>query len=188
MHEIEQLFQPLIGQLAWSVKRGHGSFLTLEFGRPHLAVREPIRTKSADAKIRAGLENRRVSCSGQWGLWVTHSYWKIAAKGKTRDHRDEHAKVDEVLQLIDGQKLLGAKFSSKNKMLTMRFDLGGNVQIWLPQKLEDRGNEMWALQNNERGHILSCLNDGKLDRSKCQRFKAGSITGVELAKAKDRLG
>jgi hypothetical protein len=184
MQTPDSIFNPLVGQLVWSVRRGHGSFLTFEFGRSHLAVREPIKAKSRNAKIRAGLERRRVFCEGQWGLWVTYSYWKIAAEDKSCDHEDEHSKVDEVLTIIDGQKLLGAKFSPKNKMLTMRFDLGGSVQIWLPENPEDHGNDMWMLRNNERGYILTCLNDGELDRSKVQRFKAGSITEIELAKAK----
>src|SRR5690242_17776211 len=32
----------LVGQLAWNVKRGVGTLLTMEFGEAHLSVREPI--------------------------------------------------------------------------------------------------------------------------------------------------
>ena len=28
--------------MAWNVRCGHGSFLTMEFGQPHIAVREPV--------------------------------------------------------------------------------------------------------------------------------------------------
>ncbi|PJI44395.1 MAG: hypothetical protein CTR53_01420 [Ferrovibrio sp.] len=35
---LESVFRPLIGQLVWSVRKGHGTFLTMEFGAPHLDV------------------------------------------------------------------------------------------------------------------------------------------------------
>lgn len=40
--QVEDLFKPLLGQAAWSVRGGVGSMLTLEFGAPHIIVREPI--------------------------------------------------------------------------------------------------------------------------------------------------
>jgi hypothetical protein len=39
--QVQDLFKPLLGQFAWSVDGGVGSMLTLEFGAPHIIVREP---------------------------------------------------------------------------------------------------------------------------------------------------
>ena len=38
---INDIFQPLYGKPCWQVKQGYGSFLTFEFGEPHLHIREP---------------------------------------------------------------------------------------------------------------------------------------------------
>jgi hypothetical protein len=36
-----KLFREIYAKPCWNVKPGYGSFFTLEFGRPHLDVREP---------------------------------------------------------------------------------------------------------------------------------------------------
>jgi hypothetical protein len=65
MEQVRNLWKPLIGQLVWSVRRGVGSFLTMEFGAPHLSIREPITPKAArSAKVRRALSRRRVFVEG----------------------------------------------------------------------------------------------------------------------------
>jgi hypothetical protein len=38
--DFEKVFKGILGKPCWDVKPGHGSFLTMEFGKPHLEVRE----------------------------------------------------------------------------------------------------------------------------------------------------
>jgi hypothetical protein len=182
MNTVERLFAPIIGQIVWSTKRGHGSFLTLEFGNPHLAVREPIKTKLLLGRPKAALERRHVICSGQWGLWITYSNWKVSAEGTTCEHQDEPDRVDKVLQAIDGQRLLAVKFAIQTKTLTIQFDRAGSIHTWPPENTDERADELWALINNEKGVINTCLSSGRLEISKSQKFKTGSITTVELTK------
>jgi hypothetical protein len=40
--QIERVVRRLYGKPCWGVKPGFGSFLTLEFGKPNLEVREPV--------------------------------------------------------------------------------------------------------------------------------------------------
>ena len=48
--QIQDLFKPLLGQFAWNVRGGVGSMLTLEFGAPHIIVREPDRPPRCDVR------------------------------------------------------------------------------------------------------------------------------------------
>src|SRR5665213_1331063 len=58
-------FLPIVGQVAWSVRRGYGTFLTMEFGSPHLIIREPIVASSdASDRVKRNLAKRRVSIVG----------------------------------------------------------------------------------------------------------------------------
>src|SRR6266478_1567630 len=79
MEQIKDLFAPLVGQLVWQVRRGVGTFLTLEFGTPHLSIREPI-VASPDslARVRRNLQRRGVYVTGDWHFWVQYGEWKIS--------------------------------------------------------------------------------------------------------------
>ena len=71
---------PMIGETAWNVAKGHGSFLTLEFGPPSLvAIKHPSR------------DSRSAHVRGAWGLWIYCCHWKITHAGAqldTRNNRD----------------------------------------------------------------------------------------------------
>lgn len=47
---IDQVFQPVYEQPCWNVQPGIGSFLTLEFGQPHLIIHEPREPQSSQAR------------------------------------------------------------------------------------------------------------------------------------------
>jgi hypothetical protein len=71
MENIKEFFVPFIGDMVWQVRRGYGSFLTMEFGLPHLAVREPIfACPGATARVRRNLERRAVAVVGDCHFWV----------------------------------------------------------------------------------------------------------------------
>jgi hypothetical protein len=62
--QISDLLKPLLGQLAWNVSGGVGSMLTLEFGAPHITVREPIVPRAARSeRARRLLRRRHVTAS-----------------------------------------------------------------------------------------------------------------------------
>jgi hypothetical protein len=50
--QVQDLIKPLLGQSAWSVHGGVGSMLTLEFGAPHIRIREPIVPRAATSERR----------------------------------------------------------------------------------------------------------------------------------------
>jgi hypothetical protein len=68
---IEDVFIPIYGKPCWQFQQGYGSFLTLEFGEPHLHIREPWQAGAqASDKLQKHAARRLVSVHGDWHLWV----------------------------------------------------------------------------------------------------------------------
>ena len=64
MKQFDRSFAKLLGLPCWGVKRGWGSFLTLEFGEPHLEVVEPRLSDSLYPKVRAAAARRSAHVHG----------------------------------------------------------------------------------------------------------------------------
>jgi hypothetical protein len=126
-----ELFRPLTGMLTWNCRRDHGSFLSLQFGAPHLSVREPI-TPSPGISARAAklLARRRVSMHGDWCLLVLHCDWLLEIDGKEfHSNLDDLSVVDEYMAYLDGQRLVSAELIESGKAVTMKFDLGASLKL-----------------------------------------------------------
>ena len=76
--QIERVVRRLYGKPCWGVSPGFGSFLTLEFGEPHLEVREPVAMKKGtSAGVRKNLIRRAVYIHGDWHLWIYCCDWQV---------------------------------------------------------------------------------------------------------------
>src|SRR5882757_6558379 len=85
----ESAFKRLYGKPCWGVKQGHGSSLTLEFGKPHLEIRDPIVARAgASKKVRASLERREVYVHGDWHLWIDCCAWEVLLNNKQLAHSE----------------------------------------------------------------------------------------------------
>jgi hypothetical protein len=79
--KIDEMLRLLVGQFAWSVRRGFGTYLTMQFGEPHRVVREPIQaSENADAVVRRTLGRRLISIQGDVSLSIQDSQWSIFTK------------------------------------------------------------------------------------------------------------
>ena len=135
--DIHDFVASIIGQLVWSVKRGHGSFLTMEFGNPNLAVREPIVSSAKNMPIVVESLGRHVSIKGTWHLWVQEAAWSVATGEKKSSFNQDKMLIDEVLKNLDGQKVTSIDFEENKARLIIKFDLGGILNILpLPEQLE----------------------------------------------------
>ena len=76
--QLDAVFFPVIGRLAWNVRRGEGRYLTMEFGKPHLSVREPFNLRSeASQRVQRLSRMRGAYVSGDWSLFIRGD-WKVA--------------------------------------------------------------------------------------------------------------
>ena len=158
---------PLVGQLVWSVRRGVGTFLTMEFGSSHLSVREPIVPRSAmSARNRRDLLRRKVFVTGDWHLWIQHADWKLeTVNGSLSSRDDTGSRKDEWLRDLDGQRLMAAAVAKSTRRWTLKFDLGAILAIW-PATYQ--AEELWSVHGRD-GHIVVCQQDGSIVHHKAKR-------------------
>jgi hypothetical protein len=161
----EDVFLPIIGQLVWLVKRGYGSFLTMEFGSPFLIVREPITASpNSPPRTRKRLARRRAFIQGDWHFWVEHADWELHVEGDTVTSEDmDRARVDQCLQALDGQRLLSVNPGAALHSLVLEFDLGASLSLRPASDSDDDEDDQWSFHPRD-GDIFECRVDGRLVR------------------------
>ena len=149
---IKNIVEKLYGIPCWSVKQGHGSFLTFEFGLPHLDIKEPI--------LNSSIENRRyrkVSIQGDWHLWVYCCDWEIFLDDKLSANSESSVEeINRALECIDGQKIIKIEIDPKTADTIFQFDLGG---LLTTKHYTDEIDEQWILYE-PKGNVLTVRSDG----------------------------
>lgn len=172
MLSVDDVFDALVGEIAWSVQRGHGSWIAMEFGRSHLQVREPIISQAALPRARENAARRRVFVRGQKRLLIMDSAWSITAWSKACRHTDANAAIDSVLRLIDGQQLISVSFRKRENSLTLGFDLGGALSVWPCQGRAC----LWSVCNFDTGSLVTLKESGDLVLQKVGLRQPGMMT------------
>src|SRR5262245_11898529 len=104
--QITRSFSKLYGKPCWGVKRGYASFLTLEFGRPHLVIREPRRiTDDVSPRVRNLFARRLVVVRGDWHLWIYSCDWVVRDGSKVIGDSSNARRIDRAAAFLSGQKL-----------------------------------------------------------------------------------
>lgn len=162
MPSLRGVFQPLIGQLVWHVRRGHGTFLTMEFGEPHLEVVEPTEANpSASDDVRRRLARRRVYPCGDWHFWIQHCRWIVATRNfKAESETFNEEVLTSTLQELDGQKLVSAGAGQLPHSCVFKFDLGGQIDV-RPADDVELDDDQWSL-HKWQDRIVSFNCDGEL--------------------------
>jgi hypothetical protein len=155
-------FQPLIGQLVWSVRKGHDTFLTMEFGEPHLDVVEPTETHAdVPEETRRRLARRHVHLCGDWHFWLQHCHWLVTThycKAGSEDFSGEMLMA--ALQELDGQRLVSVEHGEIPSSTILKFDMGGQIVIW-PVGYAEPDDDQWSLHEFQGG-IVSFNCEGEL--------------------------
>ena len=155
---LQRAFAPLIGLPAWSVQKGQGSFLTMEFGQPHLLIREPTVSQSQYERVRARMAQRMVKPVGEWHLWIYCCHWRGLSKGaEIACSEDPDEKIAAAAQELDGQKLTAIEADPAAGTSRFSFDLGVSLLTW-PYDDEDN-DEQWLL-DLPSGDVFTYRADG----------------------------
>jgi hypothetical protein len=162
---IDDVFQPIYGELCWQVEQGYASFLTLEFGEPHLRVTEPRQpSKEASEKLRKRWARRHVFVYGKWHLWIYICDWRVFQKGEELANNESSRKViRKALLELDGQKLSSVTVN-KSYVTIFEFDLGGQLEVSPNYEDFERTDEMWLLYEPS-GNVFTLRADGKYCRT-----------------------
>jgi hypothetical protein len=122
---IQGYFQPLVGQAAWGVALGEGSFVTIEFG-------EVVSPESSAEKAH-----------GTWHLWVYCCAWRLETQDDVLAYsEDDRGRLAEVVKSLEGQVLEGMAIDFPGGDTVLRFS-GGLVLRLMPIYAEDY--EHWIL-------------------------------------------
>lgn len=138
-------FGPIIGSPAWLVRRGHGSFLTLEFGEPHLKIREPkvAPPEITNEQARTALQRRLVIPRGDWHLWIYCCHWRVLSTNtEVAWSESPDAEIDKAARILDGRHLVSVEVDPSKGTSVFKFEQGAHLQTWPYGKGAD---EQWML-------------------------------------------
>jgi hypothetical protein len=156
------------------VKRGHGSFLTLEFGQPHLVVWEPKSLRNvatppssaSEGESRGPAKKRRrrlVYVHGEGHLWIHCCDWVLESHGQLVGDSSSKRSIDLAARELGGQRLLAITVDSESASSTFNFDLGARLRAYpysRRSRYYDPTNTLWMLRVPS-GHWLSMRSDGQ---------------------------
>ncbi len=157
---IDEIFQPIYGKPCWNVEQV-GSVLHLEFGEPHLEIREPRKaSKQASAATRSYFARRHVRVWGEWDFHTWMCDWQILQHGKECARLDSSRRmIRAAMRDLDGQALVRVSMK-KNLGLKLKFDLGGMLEI-IPDSEEDGSpGDLWVLFEPS-GYCFAMRSDGQ---------------------------
>lgn len=161
-HPVSAAFAPIIGLTAWRVRKGHGSFVTIEFGQPELRVEEPktraVRFGSSDIRE---LRTRTAVVGGQWHLWIYCCSWVLSINGaELANWESDDVTIERALKVLNGQALVNVEITTSDSSTTFAFDLGCVLETRpIPEGSDDEPGELWTLYEPS-GQTLSVRDDG----------------------------
>lgn len=160
---IERVFKKVYGKSCWRVSPGWGSFLTFEFGTPHLEIREPIVPKgNISEKVRRNLARRHVFIKGDWHLWINCCDWIVLSKRKVAGKSTSKSSIQNAADLLDGQKLTRFSINPKLNQCAFDFDLGGV----LTTRPYDNHSVQWFFFDSPVQKVLKFRADGSYSYSR----------------------
>lgn len=162
IQNLDAILATLSGRMAWSARRGYGTFLTMEFGSPHIKTREPINVSpEADPEHSARMARRRVFIEGDWHFWIQHANWTLRTASHLATNTQSYsAMIDQAMQELDGQILESYDISGFPEKFSLRFDLGAMLDIGGSDRT---GDELWSITlRNE--YVVICDAAGNLTR------------------------
>ncbi len=145
---LKNIFQPIIGEPAWLVRLGHGSFLTFEFGRAGIRRIEPTTRK----------KRRSISVHGEWHLWIYCCRWHVLDNAALlASSNSDQSQMSRAAHFLDGQILRSVSYIPDTMRCRFEFDLGGVLETWLNT---DDPAEQWLLYHNQDDvWILNAANE-----------------------------
>lgn len=161
MQLIEKIVSKIYDLPCWHVQQGQGSFLTFEFGQPHLKTREAKDTKTLLHKAEESHSRRRVTIRGEWHLWIYDCHWEIyhdtrlAAKSESSS-----SKIGKALKWLDGQKIINIQINPYSADTVFDFEYGDRLMTRSYEKSEQSPYEQWYLFE-PTGNVLAVRDDGK---------------------------
>jgi hypothetical protein len=129
----------------------------MQFGEPHLFIRQPIVARhSKDDRVKANLARRRVYVHGAWDFFVWECDWEVVTRRGSATRQSDAATLKQALEELDGQILKSVDTGEVPLSWIFKFDLEGEFRFKpIPGSPED----LWSLQTKDR-KMTVCHADG----------------------------
>jgi hypothetical protein len=152
------VFADVIDKPAWNVRKGHGSFLTFEFGEPRLEIGKPMKIEPQSERLPKSLRRRPVAVRGEWHLWIYCCHWQATYEGELVGHSGSpRSEVEAAAHMFNGQALASMTVDPAKGASQFVFDLGGILKT-VPYRTGD-DEESWMLFTPD-GRVLVYRSDG----------------------------
>ena len=151
------ILRKLYGKPCWQAQKGYSSFLTFDFGTPHIEIREPLKKiRAKSPRVRRVMSRRDAWVRGDWYLWIYICTWTLSVKGKVLARsRSQQETIERAVRELQGQALTRANVDRHTGATTFVFDFGGRLEI----RQRDAMDELWTLWT-PGGRILAIRGDG----------------------------
>lgn len=155
---VQQVLKRLYGKPCWNAKQGYSSFLTFEFGKPRLFIREPRRVDHVKSpRVRKALSRRQVWVHGEWHLWIYGCHWTIFQEGaRLATSSSSSSRIERAARELQGQALVNVSIAPKNGDSRFEFDTGGVLET----RAYSRSSVQWLLYDPTK-RVLQIRGNGK---------------------------
>ena len=152
---VQEILAPLFGKYCWQAQKGYGSFLTFEFGNPHVDTRERNQTNNGiKEKIR------RTAVHGDWHLWIYLCDWSIISQGAVLATSSSTARlIKRAMYRLDGQILEQAEIQPDCRT-SFIFELDDRLETTPNRNGYGPDSELWHLYQHS-GNVFTLRADYK---------------------------
>jgi hypothetical protein len=163
VHPVEEALAPLVGLPSWLVQKGHGSFITFEFGQPEVDIHGPRMLPVFIEGAPPEAMRRCAHVHGQWHLWIHCCQWSLSLNGTqlAYDESDD-VTINRALGVLNGQAITDVSMNPDDASTGFTFDLGCVLMTTpAPDDVYDfEPAEQWMLYQPSH-EVLTVRSDGR---------------------------
>ncbi|HLG77672.1 MAG TPA: hypothetical protein VKX46_14740 [Ktedonobacteraceae bacterium] len=128
--EIQAKLQGILGQRAWGVARGQGSFVTMEF-------EQPVPPAQPNARSH-----------GEWHLWLYGCAWRLEqAEHVIVASEDDLAKIETAIRRLEGHVLQAFELTTPAPDAVITFDDAMVLRLFA---VSTEGMDSWLLYTPDK--------------------------------------
>jgi hypothetical protein len=161
MHPIADFMRPAVGKPCWLVQHGHGSFVTMEFGEPHVKIDGPVLMHVHIKGAPERSPRRLAYVHGDWHLWVCCCHWSLTLNRIQLAHNEsDDITMNRALGVLNGQILTAVEIEPGSRT-RFSFDLGCSFRTYPapPGSYCTEPAEQWRWDTRS-GPVLLVRGDG----------------------------
>jgi hypothetical protein len=158
--DLLRTFHAIRGLPGWAVKRGHGSFVTFEFGSPRVVINDVRELPAHVGGEKILVPQRGAGVRGEWHLWIYCCNWSLSWRKRSLAHSESSdLDIDRALTVLNGQSVSSVTTTSDGSS-RFAFDLDYELAT-SPYDDARSDDEQWMFYQPS-GRVLGFRANGQL--------------------------